>query len=123
MPPSQDSGAALDLDCGLDFDPTREEEFFRALPPRPAVYLLEPRQPGGRPFLSRTVDLRSAAERLLRRPDAFSKRLNLREIAARVRYRLTGSRFEQSFVLYHQARAKFSQALSRFFALASRLPC
>jgi excinuclease UvrABC nuclease subunit len=32
-----------------------------------------------------------------------SRRLNLREIAARVRYRLVGSAFEQSLVLYHHA--------------------
>ncbi len=117
MPPSNDSGAALELDCGLDFDPARDEEFFSALPARPGVYLLEPRQQGGRPFLSRTVDLRRAAERLLRGPEALSKRLNLREIAARMRYRPTGSRFEQSFILYHHARGNFPKRYRDFLRL------
>jgi excinuclease ABC subunit C len=117
MPLPDDSGAALNLDCGLDFEPARDAEFFASLPPRPAVYLLEPRQDGARPFLSRTADLRRAAERLLRKPEELSKRLNLREVAARIRYRLTGSRFEQSLVLYHQARAKFPKRYRDFLRL------
>ncbi len=117
MPPSNDPSAALELDCGLDFDPAREDEFFAALPPRPAVYVLEPRQKGAQAFLSRTVDLRRAAERLLRKPEALSKRLNLREIAARIRFRLTGSRFEQSLVLYHHARANFPKRYRDFLRL------
>jgi hypothetical protein len=117
MPPANESSAALELDCGLDFDPAREDEFFAALPPRPAVYVLEPRQKGAQAFLSRTVDLRRAAERLLRKPEALSKRLNLREIAARIRYRLTGSRFEQSLVLYHHARAIFPKRYRDFLRL------
>jgi len=117
MPHSHESGAALELDCGLDFDPAREDECFAALPPRPAVYVLEPRQKGAQAFLSRTVDLRRAAERLLRKPEALSKRLNLREIAARIRFRLTGSRFEQSLVLYHHARANFPKRYRDFLRL------
>jgi excinuclease ABC subunit C len=117
MPPPDDPGSVLDLDCGLDFDPERESEFFASLPPRPAVYLLEPRQQGARPFLSRTADLRRAAERLLRKPEELSKRLNLREVAARIRYRLTGSRFEQSLMLYHQARAIFPKRYRDFLRL------
>jgi excinuclease ABC subunit C len=116
-PPSDDPAAPLELDCGLDFDPAREDEFFAALPHRSAVYLLEPRQPGARPFLSRTADLRRAAERLLRKPEELSKRLNLREISARIRYRVTGSRFEQSLVLYHQARTVFPKRYRDFLRL------
>ena len=54
----------LDLDCGSDFDPNRDEDFFAALPSRPAVFLIEMQAPGAQPYLSRTVDLRRAAERL-----------------------------------------------------------
>ncbi len=97
----------LALDCGLEFDPAREEEFFAALPARPAVLLVEPRQPGAQPYLARTADLRKRLERLLRAPAEPSKRLNLRDVTAQVRYRLTGSAFEQAFVLYQQARALF----------------
>jgi len=90
------SGRMLALDCGLEFDLTREEEFFAAVPARPAVFLIEPRTTGANPYLGRTRDLRRRLERLLRAAEVPSKRLNLREFAAGVRYRLTGSSFEQS---------------------------
>jgi len=107
----------LDLDCGSDFDPNRDEDFFAALPSRPAVFLIEMQAPGAQPYLSRTVDLRRAAERLLHRPEALSKRLNLRDVAARIRFRLTGSRFEQSLVLYQQARIHFPRRYRDFLRL------
>jgi len=97
----------LALDCGMEFDPAREEEFFASLPSRPAVFFIEPRQPAAQPYLGRTYDLRRRLERLLRAPVEPSKRLNLREIAGRVRYRPTGSAFEQAFVLYQHARTLF----------------
>jgi excinuclease ABC subunit C len=97
----------LALDCGAEFDPAREDEFFAALPARPGVLLVEGRAAGAQPYLLRTADLRRRLERLLRAPEAASKRLNLREFAARVRYRQTGSAFEQSLVLYQQAREIF----------------
>jgi excinuclease UvrABC nuclease subunit len=37
----------------------------------------------------------------------MSKRLNLREVARSIRYRLTGSRFEQIFTYYHHAKELF----------------
>lgn len=107
----------LTLDCGQDFDLAREEDFFAALPPRPAVFVIEPKQEGGQVFLSRTADLRRRLERLLRPPDPSLKRLNLRAVAARVRYRLTGSPFEQSLVLYHHARALDSRRYRDFLRL------
>ena len=94
----------LELDCGQEFDLAREEEFFAALPSRPGVIAFEMRTAGAQPHLMRTADLRRAAERLLRPAEAGSKRLNLREVAARVRYRATGSKFEQTLTLYEQAR-------------------
>jgi excinuclease ABC subunit C len=97
----------LPLDCGQDFDPAREQEFFAAIPARPAVVLVEPRQTGARPYLLRTADLKRRLERLLRLSPEPTKRLNLREFAARVRYRLTGSSFEQDFLLYQHARELF----------------
>ncbi len=94
----------LELDCGQEFDPTREEEFFAAVPSRPGVLLIEMRAVGALPHILRTADLRRAAERLLRPPDPASRRLNLRDVAARIRYRLTGSKFEQTLTLYEHAR-------------------
>ena len=73
---------------------------------------------GAQPYLARTADLRRAAERLLRDPDAASKRLNLRE------YRCAGSlpaspvRTSSSRSLFTWHGARFSQALSRFAAPA-----
>lgn len=99
----------LDLDSGLAFDPARDEEFFAALPPRPGVFLLEMADAGARPYLARTADIRRSAERLLRTPDAASKRLNLRGVVAGIRYRVTGSKFEQTFALYQNAREKLPQ--------------
>ena len=97
----------LELDCGLEFDSGHDEIFFTALPARPGVLLIEMRESGAEPYLARTADIRRAAERLLREPEAASKRLNLRNVAARIRYRITGSKFEQTLTLYDCARAKF----------------
>jgi excinuclease UvrABC nuclease subunit len=97
----------LDLDCTLDFDSGRDEEFFRALPARPAVFLIELRQAGTEPLLGRSADLRKRLEQLLGPPDPRAKRLNLRELAQRLRYRETGSPFEQSIVTYQHAKRMF----------------
>ena len=97
----------LELDCGQDFDPSRDGDFFAALPPRPAVCLIETRAENAEPFLFRTQDLRRRLQRLLGPPEAGAKRLNLRDLAARVRYRLTGSRFEQHVAYYQIAKHRF----------------
>ncbi len=97
----------LELDCGQEFDPERAEDFFAALPPRPAVCLIEPREPHAEPYLIRTQDLRRRLERLLGPLDPASKRLNLRGFARGVRYRLTGSAFEQSFTYYLHVKQNF----------------
>ncbi len=94
----------LALDCGQEFDPTREDEFFASVPSRPGVLLTEMRAPGAQPHILRTADLRRAAERLLRMPEPGSKRLNLRDLAARIRYRVSGSKFEQTLTLYENAK-------------------
>jgi excinuclease ABC subunit C len=97
----------LELDCEVEFDAARDEECFGALPARAGVLLIEMREAGAQPYLARTADIRRAAERLLREPEAASKRLNLRNVAARIRYRATGSKFEQTVALYAHSRARF----------------
>ena len=97
----------LELDCGLEFDAARSEEFFAALPPLPAVCLIELREEKAEPLLIRTQDLRRRLQRLLGPIDPTSKRLNLRDAARAVRYRLTGSRFEQSLAYYQHAKQLF----------------
>jgi excinuclease ABC subunit C len=98
----------LELDCGVEFDPVRaDEDFFTALPPKPAVCLIETRAENAEPFLIRTQDLRRRLQRLLGLVDPTSKRLNLRELARGIRYRLTGSKFEQALTYYQQAKQIF----------------
>lgn len=113
--------AVLLFEAALNFEPSHDERFFSVIPARPGVFLIETRASGSataqKPYLSRTADLRRAAERLLRVPEAASKRLNLRERAATFRYRVTGSRFEQMVVLYEQARARIPSAYRDFLRL------
>jgi excinuclease ABC subunit C len=97
----------LELDGAVEFEASRDTEFFAALPARPGVLLLEMREAGAQPFLVRTADIRRAAERLLRLPEQPSNRLNLRDVTGRVRYRVAGSKFEQTLAHYQQARAHF----------------
>jgi excinuclease ABC subunit C len=95
-----------ELDSTAEFDAAREGEFFAAVPARPAVFSVEPHSElaGAKPYLLRTANLRQRLARLLGRPDPASKRLNLREFASRVRYRVVGSPFELSFLHWQHAR-------------------
>ena len=111
------SSEVLSLDCGQEFEPARDGEFFAALPARPAVFVVEPRGENGQPYLARTADLRRRLERLLGVPEERSKRLNLREIAGRVRYRLTGSPFEQALTLYQHAKQTHSRRYRDFLRM------
>ena len=101
----------LELDAGVDFDSEREELFFAAIPARSGVLLIEMRDSSAQPYLTRTADLRRAAERLLREPEVASKRLNLRHVAARIRYRVTGSKFEQTHRFLRPGAGEISEAL------------
>jgi len=111
------SPVALPLDNECAFDMTREKKFFASLPVYPGVLLIEMKAPGAQPYLARTADIRSTAERLLRVPEASSKRLNLREAAARIRYRVAGSKFEQTITLYGEARVRFPRRYRQLLSL------
>ena len=97
----------LTLDGAVSFDPAREAECLASLPSRPAVFLVEPRAElaGARPVLLRTADLQRRLRLLLAPPDSRSRRLNLRDYAAVIRFRLTGSAFEQALAQWQHARA------------------
>jgi excinuclease ABC subunit C len=97
----------LELNAGLEFHPDRDADFFSLLPERQAVCLILSRDPAAEPYMIRTADLRQRLQRLLGPPDATSRRLNLREIAHTVRYRETGSAFEQALTYYQNARQFF----------------
>jgi excinuclease ABC subunit C len=107
----------LELDCGLSFDLAHFEDFFSMLPPRPAVCLIELREDTAEPLLIRTQDLRRRLQRLLGPPDPASKRLNVREVARGIRYRLTGSRFEQVFTYYQHAKQLFPSRYQKLMRL------
>jgi excinuclease UvrABC nuclease subunit len=101
-----------ELDSAVEFDPAYDAEFFAALPAHPAVFAVEPRAElaGGNPHLLRTANLRQRLMRLLGPPDPASKRLNLRNFAARVRFRVVGSPFELSFLHWQHARRQWPAA-------------
>lgn len=97
----------LELDCGLEFFAERDAEFFSLIPAKPGVCLIQSSEAAAEPYLIRTADLRRRLQRLLSAPDPASKRLNLRDFAAQVRYRVTASAFEQTLTYYQQARLRF----------------
>jgi excinuclease ABC subunit C len=99
----------LELDFSLAFDAADNEEFFSALPSKPAVCLVELNDANAEPLLIRTQDLRRRLQRLLGPPDSASKRLNLRALARGVKYRPAGSTFEQSLTYYQHAKRLFPQ--------------
>jgi excinuclease UvrABC nuclease subunit len=99
----------LELDFSLAFYATTDEEFFAALPSKPAVCLVELNDANAEPLLIRTQDLRRRLQRLLGRPDLASKRLNLRALARGVKYRTVGSTFEQILTYYQHAKRLFPQ--------------
>jgi excinuclease ABC subunit C len=99
----------LELDFSLVFDAAADEEFFSALPSKPAVCLVELNDANAEPLLIRTQDLRRRLQRLLGPPDPASKRLNLRGLARGVRYKAVGSTFEQSLTYYQHAKKLFPQ--------------
>ena len=107
----------LDLDCGQDFEAARDGDFFAALPPRPAVCLIQLHGENAEPMLIRTQDLRKRMQRLLGPIDPSSKRLNLRELTSSIRYRLTGSKFEQAFAYYQNAKQNLPHRYTKVMRL------
>ena len=78
------------------------DEALAAIPNRPAVFLLWPRE--GTPYLARTNVLRRRLIRVLGVREKPSRVLNLRGAITRIEYRLTGSRLEAQFLLWELAR-------------------
>ena len=107
----------LELDAGLEFHPENDADFFSLLPQQPAVCLVASRKADVEPYLIRTADLRRRLQRLLGPADPGSKRLNLREFAHMVRYRETGSGFEQALAYYQNARRFFPKRYSQLVRL------
>ena len=95
-----------ELDSIVEFDAAHDRECFAAVPAHAAVFAVEPREglTGAKPYLLRTANLRQRLTVLLGQPDPASKRLNLREFSARVRYHVVGSPFELSYLHWQHAR-------------------
>ena len=91
---------------------------LEALPNQPAVFVLWPKQ--GEPYVGKTGLLRRRLLRLLKERAHPSRLLNLRHTVARLAYRLTGSAFESSIVLYEQTRRYFPDSYADRIKL--RLP-
>jgi len=102
----------LELDACAEFDAAIDADFFARLPQRPAVFRIEPRAElvGAQPYLLRTANLRRRLERLLGPPDPSTKRLNLRDYAGRVFYRVAGSQFELRYLHWLHVRALWPAA-------------
>src|SRR5260370_42010460 len=75
-------------------------------PHGPPAVLIKPHEglAGGRPVALRTANLKRGMRLLLSERDIASKRLHLREYAAAIHFRVTGSPFEQALVHWQQAR-------------------
>lgn len=104
----------------LEFGPNLAEldQALHELPARPAVFLVWPREGG--PYLARTASLRRRLARLLRKREGTSRFLNLREVAVRVEYWMTGSRLQAFLYLWELARRHFPDDYSRLLRL--RMP-
>ena len=87
-------------------------------PNTPAVFLIHPHE--GAPYLGRTAVLKRRLRRLLKKREGASRFLNLREVAARVDYWLTGSRLEQSLFSWALGRQHFPEDYRKRIKL--RLP-
>ncbi len=98
----------MKLENSLEFNPNGESEpFFERLEHRAAAFALFPEKgetPGTPPYIGRTLDLQRRLRRMLRKPEANSKLLNLRESTRRVEYQYAGSGFEMQWLVYRLTR-------------------
>jgi hypothetical protein len=95
-----------------------DDSGLESLPNRPAVFLIRAGEGAG--YLARTTLLRRRLLRLLRERTGTSRLLNLRAIATRVEYWLTGSQLESSLLYYEAARRHFPESYLKLLKL--RMP-
>lgn len=89
----------------LTGSPEQIEQRIESVPDTPAVFAIWARE--GTPYLGRTNVLRRRLRRLLTPRSGTSRMLNLRVLAARVEFWLTGSRLESAVLNYELARRHF----------------
>ena len=97
----------------LEFTPEHDAELFAAVPASPAVFLLQGKDQGAEPYVSKTANLRRRLQRLLGPVEERTKRLNLRDRVRVIEYSPTGSDFESGFLLYRVLRATFPKTYSK----------
>ena len=85
------------------------------VPDRPAVFLLWAGQ--GKPYLARTTLLRRRLKRLVSDRERISRVLNLRGVAERVEYWLTGSQIESALIHLELAQTHFPEDWPRLTRL------
>jgi excinuclease UvrABC nuclease subunit len=85
------------------------------IPDRPAVFVLWASE--GQPYLARTALLRRRLKRLISHRDRISRVLNLRGVAERIEYWLTGSQLESALIHLELARAHFPEDWPRITRL------
>jgi excinuclease ABC subunit C len=86
-----------------------------SIPDRPAVFLLWAAE--GAPYLARTALLRRRLKRLISDRDRVSRLLNLRGVAERIEYWLTGSQLESALIHLDLARTHFPEDWPRITRL------
>ena len=86
-----------------------------SVPDRPAVFLLWAAE--GKPYLARTALLRRRLRRLLSERDRVSRVLNLRGVAGRVEYWLTGSQLDAALIHLQLAQRHFPDEWQRIVRL------
>lgn len=82
-------------------------ESLETIPDSPAVFLLWADE--GAPYLARTARLKRRLNRLLRDGDGISRVLNLKGVAKRIEYWLTGSQLDATLIHLELARRHFPQ--------------
>src|SRR5437016_5766877 len=88
---------------------------LESIPDRPAVFLLWASE--GKPYLARTALLRRRLRRLISERDRISRVLNLRGVAERIEYWLTGSQLESSLLHLELAQRHFPEDWPRITRL------
>ncbi len=96
----------------------RLDESVAALPNRDAVFVIRAGERSA--YLAKTSLLRRRLLRILKPAELPRRSLNLREVATRVEYWLTGSRFESMLLHYALARREFPENYLRLIKL--RMP-
>ncbi|SRR5579884_1564608 len=96
----------------------RPEE-IEQLPDRPAVFLLwaRPLAGGAKPYLAKTTLLRRRLRRLISDRDRISRVLNLRGVADRIEYWLTGSQLDSALIHLELAQRHFPEDWPRITRL------